>query len=166
MRQRCGTKADDQYRRWWLIVVAALISTGMLAAAAASVIALVDLLVVFALVGAAVMLVARHVHLAVGHRVGGREILMGAVAAGTLAGTISGLSTIMGTAAVAVGLVILIASPWVVGADWAWMDCDVDTLLWGLCYSPTVPLRFQRPRDATSASDVDASTINGDERHE
>jgi hypothetical protein len=162
MKQHDGSKSDPGYRRWWLIVATALISIGMLSAAAASLVALADSFVTFALVGAAVVVLAGQPGVPGGHNTGGREILMGALAAGTFAGTFLGLTTIIGASAIVVVLVVAVASPWVVGANWRWMDCEVDTVLWGLCYSPP-PLRFQLPRSVESACDPRLSTLDWDE---
>ena len=163
MNQHGGSKSDECYRRWWLMVTVALISTGMLAAADASLIAMVDSFVGFALLGAAVMLLAGQTALAVGHEAGRRELLIGALLTGTIASTVSGLTTILGASAIFVVVVVLIASPWVVGADWQWMDCDLDTAILGLGYPVTVPLRLQRPDKSVKPTSDAEPTFDWDD---
>lgn len=163
MTQSSGSKSDERYRHWWLMVATALVSLGILAAAAASLVAFVDSFVAFALVGALVVALAGQADVPVGHKVGGREILMGALAAGTFVGTFSGLSTILGSSAIVVALVVLVASPWVVGADWQWMDCELDTVVWGLCHSGVVPSRFQRSGGLTPYAAADPATVDWNE---
>ena len=139
---RYGTsKSDECYNRWWQIAATALISIGMLTAASRSLLNLVDSFAAFAIMGAMAAVLVSQVHLPVGPRIGGREILLWALVAGASAGALSGLATLMGTSAILVAAVFLIASPWVLGANWHWLDLESDAVLWG--YSGYAPLRFQ-----------------------
>ncbi len=162
VNQNSDSTSDACYRRWWLMVATALISAGLLEATAASLVALVDSFAGFALLGAAVMLLVRQTDLPIGRDVGSRELLMGALLTGTLACTVSGLTSIMGASAIVVAVAVLIASPWVVGADWQWMDCDLDTVILGLGYPVAVPSRFHLPNGVTPNSDAEP-TIDWDE---
>ncbi len=129
----------------------ALISVGMLTAASRSLLNLVDSFAAFAIMGAMAAVLVSQVHLPVGPRIGGREILLWALVAGASAGALSGLATLMGTSAVLVAAIFLVASPWVLGANWHWLDWESDAVLWG--YSGYAPLRFQLSTGVETPSD-------------